>query len=62
MHPTITSQIAADRHREMLALAERERLARHVVAMARASRRADRAVRPTRRAARLVFRLRPEQQ
>jgi hypothetical protein len=62
MHPLITSQLAADRHRDMLAQAEQERLARHVVAMARASRRAERAARPRRRAARLVFRLRPEQQ
>jgi hypothetical protein len=61
MHPLITSQIAADRHREMLAHAEQERLARQVVAMARAAQRAERAVRPRRRAARLVFRLRPEQ-
>jgi hypothetical protein len=60
MHPLITSQIAADRQRDMLAQAEQERLARQVVAMARAAQRAERAVRPGRRA-RLVFRLRPEQ-
>jgi hypothetical protein len=62
MHPLITSQIAAARQRDMLAQAEQERLARQVVAMARASQRAERAGRPRRRAARLVFRLRPEQQ
>lgn len=60
MHPLIAGQIAADRHREMLAKAEQERLARQVVAMARAQR-AERALRPRRRA-RLVFRLRPEQE
>jgi hypothetical protein len=62
MHPLISSRIAADRHREMLAQAEQQRLARQAVAMARASRRAERPARPRRRAARLVFRLRPEQQ
>jgi hypothetical protein len=62
MHPLITSQIAADRHREMLAQAAQERLAREVVAMARAARRAERAERPRRRGARLIFRLRPEEQ
>jgi hypothetical protein len=62
MHPLITSQIAADRRRDMLAQAEQERLARQVVAMTRASRRAQRAARPRGRAARLVLRLRPEQQ
>jgi hypothetical protein len=62
MHPLITSQIAADRQRDMLAQAEQERLARRVVAMTRASQRAERAARPRRRAAHLVFRLRPEQQ
>jgi hypothetical protein len=61
MHPLITSQIAADRQRDMLAQAEQERLARQVVAMTRAARRAERAVRPRRQAARLVFRPRPEQ-
>jgi hypothetical protein len=64
MHPLIISQIAADRHREMLARAEQERLARQVVAMARASRRAERAQRAerqNRRVRRLVFRLRPQQ-
>lgn len=61
MHPLITGRIAADRHREMLARAEQERLARQVRTMARASQRAERAVLPRRRA-RLAFRLRPEQQ
>jgi hypothetical protein len=61
MHPLITSQICAARQRDMLAQAEQDRLARQVVAMARASQRAERAVRPRGRAARLVFRLRPEQ-
>jgi hypothetical protein len=62
MHPLITSQIAADRQRDMLAQAEQERLARQVVAMARAARGPGRPGRPRRRAARLVFRLHPEQQ
>jgi hypothetical protein len=61
MHPLITSRIAADRQRDMLAQAAQERLARQVVATARASQRSERAERPRRRAARLVFRLRPEQ-
>jgi hypothetical protein len=44
-HPHLSSQIASDRHRDMLANAEQHRLARQLRAQARASRPARRAQR-----------------
>jgi hypothetical protein len=47
-HPHLSSQIASDRHRDMLASAEQHRLARQLRAQARASRPARRAAGRTR--------------
>jgi hypothetical protein len=41
-HPHLSSQIASDRHRDMLVQAEQQRLARQLRAQARASRPARR--------------------
>jgi thiamine pyrophosphate-dependent acetolactate synthase large subunit-like protein len=58
MHPEILSLLASERHREMLADAEQQRLARQFVSFRRASRRADRAERHMRRAVRRALQLR----
>jgi hypothetical protein len=60
MHPMITSQLAAEKRRDMLARAERDRLASQLAAMARASRRAGRAQRKMQKAVRLTLRLRSD--
>lgn len=57
-HPDGASQLARQRHREMLAQAERQRRARQLVALATASRRAQRAERRMRQAARKAVQLR----
>ena len=57
-HPDVASQLAKQRHREMLAQAERQRRARQLVALATASRRAQRAERRMRHAARKALQLR----
>jgi hypothetical protein len=54
--------IASDRHRQRLADAEQQRRANRVLALARATRRAERAERRMRRAARQVRRLRAQLQ
>jgi hypothetical protein len=59
-HPYLISQLAGERQREMYAYAERQRLARHVTAFRRASRRAERAERRIRRAASRAMPLRAE--
>jgi hypothetical protein len=60
MHPHMLGQLAAQKHRDMLAQAERDRLASQVSALARASRRAERAKHKMQKAARLALRLRSE--
>jgi thiamine pyrophosphate-dependent acetolactate synthase large subunit-like protein len=60
VHPHVASQFARERHREMLAQAEQQRLARQLVKLARASRRAERAERRMRQALRKALRLRSE--
>jgi hypothetical protein len=60
MNPMIMSQLAAEKRREMLARAERDRLASQLRGMARASRRAGRAQRTMQKAARLTLRLRSD--
>jgi hypothetical protein len=57
-HPYIASQAANQRQRELLAQAERHRQARHLVQLARASRRAGRAERRLRQAIRKALQLR----
>jgi hypothetical protein len=53
-HPDVGRQLASERQRDMLAQAERHRLARRFAAVARASRRAERRLRlAVRRAVRL---------
>ena len=56
------TQLAADRHRQRLAAAEQQRPAERVLALARATRRAERAERRMRRAARQAQRLRAQLQ
>jgi hypothetical protein len=56
MHPYIGSQLAGERHREMLAQADQQRLVRQLRKDARTSRRAERA---GRRMIRLFRRTRP---
>jgi hypothetical protein len=56
------TQLAADRHRQRLAAAEQQRPADRVLALARATRRAERAERRMRRAARQARRLRDQLQ
>jgi hypothetical protein len=51
-HPHISSQIASDRHRDMIANAERHRLAAQLRAQASASRPASRAAQRLRRSLR----------
>ena len=58
MHPHVLGQLAGERRREMLAQAEQQRRARQLVALARASGRAERAERRMRRAVRKALRLR----
>jgi len=48
-HPDLSSQIASDRHRELLASAEQQRLARQLRTQARASRPSGRAAQRLRR-------------
>jgi hypothetical protein len=54
------TQLAADTHRQRLAYAEAQRPAERLVALARATRRAERAERRLRRAARQARRLRAQ--
>jgi hypothetical protein len=56
------TQLAAGRHRQRLAEAERQRPAGRALALARATRRAERAERRMRRAARQARRLRAQLQ
>jgi hypothetical protein len=56
------TQLAAGRHRQQLAAAEQQRPAGRVLALARATRRAERAERRMRRAARQARRLRAQLQ
>jgi hypothetical protein len=58
MPPHMSSQLASERRREMLAQAQRQQRARKVAVLARASRRAERAERRMRRAVRKALRLR----
>jgi hypothetical protein len=58
MHPYVASQLARERRRDMLAQAQRQRRARQLVALARASRRAELAERRMRQAVRKALRLR----
>ncbi len=60
MYSDLASQLARERQRDVLARAEQQRLARQVVALARASRRAERAERRMRAAVRKALRLRSE--
>lgn len=60
MSSCLASQLARERQRDMLAQAKQQRLARQVVALARASRRAERAERRMRAAVRKALRLRSE--
>jgi len=60
MHPVITSQLAAEKRRDMLAQAKQDRQAWQLASLARAERRADRARRQLRKAARLTLRIRSE--
>ena len=62
MHSEILGQLASERHRDMLAHAGQQRLARQLVSFRRASRRATPAERHMRRATRRVLRLRAELQ
>jgi hypothetical protein len=57
-HANVASQLATQRRREMLAQAEGQRQVRQLVALARASRRAQRAERRMRQAVRKVLQLR----
>ena len=57
-HPGLASQLAKQRHREMLAQAQQQRRVRQLVALARASRRAQRAERRMRQAVRKALQLR----
>jgi hypothetical protein len=58
LHPYMASQLASQRHREMLAQARQQRQARQLLALARASRRAERAERRMRQALRRALQLR----
>jgi hypothetical protein len=60
MYSDLASQLARERQRDVLARAGQQRLARQVVALARASRRAERAERRMRAAVRKALRLRSE--
>jgi hypothetical protein len=57
-HPYLASQLAKQRQRELLAQADRDRKSRHVAALAKASRRAERAERRLRQALDKALRLR----
>lgn len=58
MHPYVAGQLARERRSDMVAQAQQQRQARHLVALARASRRAGRAERRMRQAVRKALRLR----
>jgi len=60
MHPVITSQLATEKRRDMLAKAEQDRKAWQLASLARAERRADRARRQLRKSAGLALRVRAE--
>ena len=60
MYSYLSVQFARERQREMRAKAAQQRLAQQAVALARASRRADRAERHLRAAVRKALRLRSE--
>jgi hypothetical protein len=60
LHPEITRQLAAEKRRDMLALAEQDRRAKQLSALARAERRSERAQRKLQKAARLTLQLRSE--
>jgi hypothetical protein len=60
MHPHLASQLATERHRDLLAHAHQQRTARRLTALARASRQAERAGRRARRALRTAARLHAE--
>jgi hypothetical protein len=62
LHPYVASQLASERHRELLAQAQRQRLGHQLRALARASRRAERAEQRLRDAERNALRLRAELQ
>jgi hypothetical protein len=62
MHPYVVSQLAAERHRELLAQARRQRLGHQLRALARAARQAERAEERLRDAVRKALRLRAELQ
>ena len=57
-HPYLASQLAEQRQRELLAQADRYRQSRHLAALAKASRRAERAERRLRQALDKALRLR----
>jgi hypothetical protein len=57
-HPCLASQLAKQRRAELLAQADRYRQSRHLAALAKASRRAERADRRLRHAVRKAVRLR----
>jgi hypothetical protein len=60
LHPHMVGQLVAEKRRDMLAQAEQDRRASQSAALARASRRAERAQRKMHKAARVVLRLRSE--
>ena len=62
LHPYVASQLVSERHRELLAQAQRQRLGHQLRALARASRRAERAERRLRDAVRKALRLRADLQ
>lgn len=57
-HPYLASHLTKQRQRELLAQADRYRQSRHLAALAKASRRAERAERRLRQAVRKALRLR----
>jgi len=58
LHPYVASQLANERHRDLLAQAQRQRLGQQLRALARASRRAERAEERMRQALHKALRLR----
>jgi hypothetical protein len=60
MHSYLVSQLASDRHCQMLAHAEQQRPARQLLALRKPSRRTDRTERRIRRAGRTALRLRAD--
>jgi hypothetical protein len=59
-HPYITGELARQRQRDMLAQADRQRLGRQLLALARTSRRAEATERRLHGALRIALRLRTE--